>query len=251
MSQNAAQLSAAEIRDAFMQYAADTLRDSDLLPAIQAVRKAEAVQKSSNTDSETAAWAEEVLKEIHKFNTPLYIHLAKDAEAVAACGAARIADAPIPSVKQAKALPKSTEEERAYRRAVTGTAKTFRRTKQLIKKYYKGNFSVFDDNTVTALTKVRDVLTEDVKRGRFALADAENAEGKEAAQKSLHYDRATLEEAEKQLKKAMKIAAIYRDAVKPYTDAVQLLALRSAYADYEKIAARCESAEARKKEKNA
>ncbi len=243
-------LSVSEIRNAFTQYAADALRDKDLMPAIAAIRQAEAIAADSNADEASLARAKEILKEIHKFESFPYARLAEDARAVAACGAAKAAEAPMPDIRAAKALPHRSEEEKIYRLAVLENAKTQKRAKRVMKKYAKKGLPPFDENTLIALEKVRDALNRDIIGAKADGAAAESAgdtAGAAAAKKAEAYAVSTLEETEKQLKKAKKIAAVYRTATKPYTDACLLLALQSAYAGYEKIAARCEGAVARQK----
>lgn len=111
-------------------------------------------------------------------------------------------------LKAAKALPKSTEEEKAIRSEAIRIARTMKESAALIRRYGKDNIKVPDENV------------------KAEIQDRETSSFAETMQQR------------RELKAFAKAQSIYNRATKPYRDAVSLLEQAENYSHFDELAER-------------
>ena len=111
-------------------------------------------------------------------------------------------------LKAAKALPKSTEEEKAIRSEAIRVARMMKESAALIRKYGKENIKVPDESV------------------KAEIQDRETSSFAETMQQR------------RELKAFAKAQSIYNRATKPYRDAVSLLEQAENYSHFDELAER-------------
>ncbi|MBQ9229348.1 MAG: MFS transporter [Eubacterium sp.] len=243
-----------QVRALFEDYANHALKNEQIVEAIELVENARemAAKKPLNlaehrTDKkaykESKAFNEEieiakfVCKELDKFDNALGQHKLSVYREIAEQGLGFINGINLDSVsgeiKEAKALPKTTEEEKEFRAFRIEFAKSKLSAKRAYDKYY-GSVNAFVQPDMTALTALfdrEDSLDE-------ALYQAAENKDKQRA-KALSAEK---KQVQKQAKKLMDEFAKFNRAAKPFNDAEKLLRQYENYNHFDEIAALYENA---------
>ncbi len=255
-----------QVRALFEDYANGALKNRQLVEAIDLVENARemAVAEPKNTKKDVYRNAPKserkeakkaykadvefdenidiskfVCKELDKFDSDLGRHKLEVYNDIYSKGLDFINEINLKSVSaevsEAKALPKSTEEEREFRSFRIEFAKSKLSAKRAYDKYY-GSVNAFvkpDMNALTALFDKEDELDEEIYTA--------NQAGDKAKAKSLVNEK---KEVQKEAKALMDEFAKFNRAAKPYNDAEKLLKQAENYSRLDEIAAKYDEAKA-------
>ncbi len=255
-----------QVRALFEDYANGALKNSQLVEAIDLVNNAremavaepKAVNKSMYASAPKAQRKEAkkaykqavefnenidiskfVCKELDKFDSELGRHKLEVYREILAKGLDFINGINLESVraevKEAKALPKNTEEQKEFRSFRIEFAKSKLSAKRAYDKYY-GSVNAFvkpDMNALTALFDKEDELDK-------AIFDASKEKDKATAKELV----AKKKQVQKEAKSLMDEFAKFNRAAKPYNDAEKLIAQSENYSRFDEIAAKYDEAKA-------
>ena len=255
-----------QVRALFEDYANGALKNSQLVEAIDLVNNAremavaepKAVNKSMYASAPKAQRKEAkkaykqavefnenidiskfVCKELDKFDSELGRHKLEVYREIQAKGLDFINGINLESVraevKEAKALPKNTEEQKEFRSFRIEFAKSKLSAKRAYDKYY-GSVNAFvkpDMNALTALFDKEDELDK-------AIFDASKEKDKATAKELV----AKKKQVQKEAKSLMDEFAKFNRAAKPYNDAEKLIAQSENYSRFDEIAAKYDEAKA-------
>ncbi len=255
-----------QVRALFEDYANGALKNAQLVEAIDLVENAremavaepKPVSKSDYKNApkaerkeakkaykETVAFNEDidiskfVCKELDKFDSELGKHKLEVYRGIYSQGLEFINGINLESVKaevkEAKALPKTTEEEREFRSFRIEYAKSKLSARRAFDKYY-GTLNAFvkpDMNALTALFDKEDELDKQIYEA--------NQNGDKAASKALVDEK---KDVQKKAKALMDEFAKFNRAAKPYNDAEKLLKQCENYSKLDEISAQYEQAKA-------
>ena len=255
-----------QVRALFEDYANGALKNSQLVEAIDLVNNAremavaepKAVNKSMYASApkdqrkeakkaykqavefnENIDISKFVCKELDKFDSELGRHKLEVYREIQAKGLDFINGINLESVraevKEAKALPKNTEEQKEFRSFRIEFAKSKLSAKRAYDKYY-GSVNAFvkpDMNALTALFDKEDELDK-------AIFDASKEKDKATAKELV----AKKKQVQKEAKSLMDEFAKFNRAAKPYNDAEKLIAQSENDSRFEEIAAKYDEAKA-------
>ncbi len=210
------------------------IKDARKTHNASAVREAKKAYKNDKLTNEKIIIAAYVVKEMNKFDTPEIQSDVRRAEQTAAAGLANIASLKPIAKADLKSLPKTTNDEKEYRRLTFYKAKQEKYAKRALKKHYPNGITEFDESTLNTLFQAEDDT-------ELLLKDAYAAEDK-ARISTLKIQKAQIE---RDIKKANKEYNIYNVAARPYLDAKKLLIQQENYRRYEEIKERYEESKAR------
>ena len=183
-----------------------------------------------------------------RFNTPFGKMQLEEARKTVSAGYEAIYSFDKSEIAIARALPKSTPEESAYRKEAITIARDFAFAKKAAAKYYSNNIVEFDAGIFEKLFAKEDELAELLEATYQKLYRARDNKDKVAVDtcmnevKSIKAQQKALE---KDIKKATNDNSIYNRAAKPYINAKKLLAQSENYARFDEIAAMYEEAKVR------
>ena len=267
-----------KIRALFEDYGNGILKDKDLVETIEDIKEANSLKghqkknlkefkaarrSASSKEEKKAAKAaykaavefnknleisKFVLDEMDRFNTPFGRMQLEEARKTVSAGYEAIYNFNKSEVAVAKALPKSTPEEAAYRKEAISIAKDFVFAKKAAAKYYSNNIVEFDATVFEKLFAKEDELAERLEATYQKLYKARDNKDKSAVDacmaevKSIKAQQKVLE---KDIKTATNDNSIYNRAAKPYINAKKLLTQSENYARFDEIAAMYEDAKVR------
>ena len=267
-----------KIRALFEDYGNGVLKDKDLVEAIEIIREANEFSdeqpkdlKALKSAKKSASGKEEkkaakkayldavefnknieisqfVLKEMNRFNTPFGKAQLENASMVVSAGYEGIYNYDTSELAAAKALPKSTEEEKEYRKAAISTAKDFAVAKKAAAKFYSNNIVEFDVTVFETLFAKEDKLAEKLEATYQKLYKARDNKDKEEIfrytqeVKDIKAQQKTLEN---EIKKATNENSVYNRAARPVINAKKLLVQSENYARFDEIAEMYDDAKAR------
>ncbi len=237
-----------QVRAMFEDYANNALKNSQLVEAIDLVNDAKEKaaaelitpdkskgRKQYRADleyNEEIEISQFVCKELDKFDSPLYRHQVEVSRGVFNAGLDHIKNIDLATakgeLKAAKALPKSTEDEKELRKFRIEFAKKNISAKKAFDKYY-GTINEFKEPSMAELTALfdkEDALDAEI----FDLVSA----GDKAKAKALQAEK---KEIQKEAKALMDEFAKFNRAAKPYIDAKKLLTQQENYSHFDEIAA--------------
>lgn len=213
--------------------------------AVKAAKKALADAKEFNANIEISAIVNEEMK---KFSTEVVKEKVRIAEEIYKGGLSGLLNVDDGIVKAAKALPKNTEEEKLYRKAMIDSAASRLHSKKVILKELGGTISEFDtsvfdefDRREEELDNLQKKLYDELDMAKKAKAQNEAAALK-AELKKTTAERRTLN---KELKASTKAHSVYYSAAKTYLNAKRLLDEKENYAHFDKIAEMYDGAKVR------
>ena len=222
--------------------------------ARKAAKKAYLADKEFNEEIEIAKF---VCEELDKFSTDAVKLEVAENRKVFVNGLDGLLNTDIATIKEeikvAKALPKSTKEEKAIRKIAVEIAKKKKASYKAIKKYFSDgqdfaqpDFAVlekFFDAEDECDAKLKD-LANDLRIAKKA-KDNEKVKAIKAQIKSVEAER---NEARKNSKDQMDKHAFFNRAAKPYLDAKKILEQKENYSHFEEIEALYDEAKVRHEE---
>ncbi|MCH5199240.1 MAG: MFS transporter [Oscillospiraceae bacterium] len=184
------------------------------------------------------ATSDRILDELNKFSSEQGIEALKRARYIENAGLNGCLNIELPSKKEIKAMPKTTEAEKESRRNLLMLRENIRSAKKAVKKYYPNGIEDFDNSVFEKLFAAQDKNENDISDTVKSLKRMNEDGNKDMASaqklrlKELH---SVKKEIEKEIKKATDQNSIYYRAAKPYLDAVKLIKQFENYGNYEKI----------------
>ncbi len=267
-----------KIRALFEDYGNGVLKDRDLVEAIEIIKEANELEnaqpknlKEFKAEKKKASGKEEkkaakkaykeavelnkkieiskfVRDEMNRFNTPYGKMQLEDARKTAHAGFDAIYSYDKSELAEARKLPSSTPEEKAYRKEAISRAKDFADAKKAAAKFFSNNIVEFDVSLFEKLFEREDRLDEKLQETYQKLY---NARDKKDKAKIEHYMqevkdiRALQKQLEKEIKQATNDNSVYNRAAKPIIKAKKLVAQSENYAKFDEIAAMYDEAKAR------
>ncbi|MBQ2758774.1 MAG: MFS transporter [Clostridia bacterium] len=271
-----------KIRALFEDYGNNAVNDGELVEAVDLVRKvrenvaAEPLTIDKSLIADAKAHGKEELKaakkelrarkefneeieialmvqnELNKFSTrPVQIQLqkAKETYALGLQGAFSFSDT---LLKEAKALPKTTEEEKLVRSNAISLAKDARIAKRCAKKNFPNGITEYDSGIFSVLFDKADEIDatlENLYKEKYIAKDAKDKERLKAVEEKIKAVKEEKKLNEKAIKEETTKNAIFNRAAKPYMDAKKLIAQEENYNHLADIEALYDEAKARYEEK--
>lgn len=267
-----------KIRALFEDYGNGVLKDRDLVEAIEIIKEANELEnaqpknlkefkaaKKNASDKEEKKAAKKaykeavafnqnieiskfVIDEMNRFNTPFGRMGLEEARKTASAGYEAIYNYDASGIREAKALPTGTPEEKEYKKTALSIAKDFVYAKKAAKKYFPNGIKEFDTSIFETLFNKEDNLAEELEAAYKKLYDARDRKDKSAVEKHMQVVksiRAEQKAVENEIKKATNDNSVYNRAAKPYINAKKLLTQSENYAKFDEIAAMYEEAKLR------
>ncbi len=267
-----------KIRALFEDYGNGILKDSDLVETIDIIKQAKelenaqpktlaeyklAIKQASDKASKKAAKKEYnaakqynvdieisklVLEEMARFNTPFGKIQLEQARTTASLGYDAIYNYSRSELADAKALPKSTVEEKEFRKNAISVAKDFVDAQKVAKKNFNNNIVEFDSSIFEKLFDREDEISAKIEDAYNNLYNAKDIKDKDAVAqykseiKELKKERSLVE---KEIKNATTENSLYTRAARPVIKAQKLLIQAENYTKLEEIESLYEDAKAR------
>ncbi len=216
-----------------------------------AVKAAKQEYKDLKADNEKIEIAQYVVKELNKFDTDAGKAQLAEAQKIYDSGLEGLYSLEIPSMKAAKALPKSTEAEKELRRNAINRVRMIKDSKKVLANKYAGGIEKFDVKVFEQLFEKEDELDVQIKEAVNELRSAakeKNKDAEKAANEKIKKLRKSRDEIRKKIKSATDENSIYARAAKPYIEAEKILRQRENYLHYEDIKAGYEESKMRHEE---
>lgn len=216
-----------------------------------AVKAAKQEYKDLKADNEKIEIAQYVVKELNKFDTDAGKAQLAEAQKIYDSGLEGLYSLEIPSMKAAKALPKSTEAEKELRRNAINRVRMIKDSKKVLANKYAGGIEKFDVKVFEQLFEKEDELDAQIKEAVNELRSAakeKNKDAEKAANEKIKKLRKSRDEIRKKIKSATDENSIYARAAKPYIEAEKILRQRENYLHYEDIKAGYEESKMRHEE---
>lgn len=192
-----------------------------------------------------------VVKEINRFNTLEGKIQLQEAQETVEAGYDSIYNFDVATLKAAKALPKNTPEEKAYRKAEIERAKDTMYAKKVALKHFPNGIQEFDASVFEKLFAKDDELSEKIEakyQECYAARDKKDKAAVKRITEELHSLRQESKENERAIKKATDANSLYTRAAKPYITAKKLIIQSENYNHLEDILAMYDGAKARHEE---
>lgn len=260
------------VRALFEDYGNGVLGDSELVEAVDIIRNARenavkefAVADKALKKSDKKAYREAVkyneeieisqfvCKELDKFTSETTARKLKLCENIYRTGLDYVTTIDLATanqeLKNAKTLPKNTEDEKDFREFAIGLARNKIRAYNTITKYYKeGKLERPDFNDLEILYKKEDELNAQMK-ALYLAQDQERKNGNKSAKKEFAAQIKAVKKEKEAVLKAQKTEsdahARFNQAAKPYLDAEKLFKEKENFTHLEEISAEYEEAKAR------
>ncbi len=268
-----------QIRAMFEDYGNGVLQDKDIVSTIDTIREAEtyasaAPKEITKRDIKAARSKAEkkaakkayrdameynrmieiskiVMDEMNRFTTVEGQAQLEEAKQAVEMGYDFIYNFDPQAVKRARALPKATEKEKAYRKAEIQRARDAAFARRTALRKFPDGIQEFDVSVFESLFAREDALNEKIESLYKAYYDAKKQKN-QAEVNSLKADikaaKAEKKVLDAEIKKAGDENALYTRAAKPYIDAKKLLTQAENYGRFEEIAAMYDDAKVRHEE---
>ncbi len=268
-----------QIRAMFEDYGNGVLQDKDIVSTIDTIREAEtyasaAPKEITKRDIKAAKSKAEkkaakkayrdameynrmieiskiVMDEMNRFTTVEGQAQLEEAKQAVEMGYDFIYNFDPQAVKRARALPKATEKEKAYRKAEIQRARDAAFARRTALRKFPDGIQEFDVSVFESLFAREDALNEKIESLYKAYYDAKKQKN-QAEVNSLKADikaaKAEKKVLDAEIKKAGDENALYTRAAKPYIDAKKLLTQAENYDRFEEIAAMYDDAKVRHEE---
>ena len=267
-----------KIRALFEDYGNGILKDRDLVETIEIIKAAKALENAQPKDlaeyklhtkqakdkAEKKAAKKQyndakqynvdieiskiVLDEMNRFNTTYGQIQLERARATASLGYDAIYNYNHSELMDAKALPKSTTEEKEFRKNAISVAKDFADAQKVAKKNFNNNIVEFDSSIFDKLFNREDDISAKIEDAYNNLYNAKDIKDKDAVArykaeiKKLKKERSIVE---KEIKNATTENSLYTRAARPVIKAQKLLIQAENYTKLEEIENLYEEAKAR------
>ena len=267
-----------KIRALFEDYGNGILKDRDLVETIEIIKAAKALENAQPKDlaeyklhikqakdkAEKKAAKKQyndakqynvdieiskiVLDEMNRFNTTYGQIQLEHARATASLGYDAIYNYNHSELVDAKALPKSTTEEKEFRKNAISVAKDFADAQKVAKKNFNNSIVEFDSSIFDKLFNREDDISAKIEDAYNNLYNAKDIKDKDAVAqykseiKKLKKERSIVE---KEIKNATTENSLYTRAARPVIKAQKLLIQAENYTKLEEIENLYEEAKAR------
>ncbi len=205
-----------------------------------AVKVAKAAHRKQREENEQIEIAQFVMREMNRFESPEGKAELASAKLVLAAGLSGFTQVGSSTVKEAKALPKQTAQEKEDRKTALMKARSIKTAHRTIRKYYPDGLEEFDASVFEKLFAAEDETELALHTAQEKLLQAKQEKDGNSVKllgdqvKDLQRQKA---EISREIKKATNQNSIYNHAAKPYLDAQKLLVQQENYRHYEEIAA--------------
>ncbi len=271
-----------KIRAMFEDYTNGSIKDADLVESIDIIRSArelaaaepaavskkdyksvkdKAARKAAKSEYQKAVERNReieiskfVCEEIDKFSTETYSKMADICDDIIAAGEGAVASYDLSVVgrelKEAKALPKNTREEKDYREFMVDMARNKKSASKAFKKYFKTTDALVapDFAVLEGYFDAEDACDAKLKELYERKREALDSAAKKEISALIAAEKKSREEIRKLSKAEMDKHAYYNRAVKPYLEAKKLVAQRQNYSRFEEILEGYEDAKLRAEE---
>ncbi len=208
---------------------------------IRSVSDNKSEQKTIREENEKIEIAEFVMNEINRFSTVEGVAELDSARQIVSAGLNGFIDTNCLCEKEAKAMPKTTAQEKAERSKAVSKAREFKFAQKTIKKYYPEGLTEFDVSVFNKLFDVEENVETEIRETLSKIKTA-HENGEKSVLPELKETLAQLRNQKNnvgiEIKKANRQFSVYNRAAKPYIMAKKLLLQSENYAKYEEIAAR-------------
>ena len=274
-----------KIRAMFDDYAQGVLTDEQLVEGVELIREAQECEhkekapvskaglkaaretgdkakfkeakeqyKKLLADNEAIETSKYVLLELHRFETEQGKADLETARAIIEAGPEKAVSAFTTTMREAKRMPKRTEEEKELRKNMIRLVRDVNAAKKCIAKYYKNGPVEFDSAALDALYEkdyeLQLKLSELYKQIKEAKAKKDSAQAGRLSEE-IRALRAEHSDVQKRIKKGSEENSIYYRAAKPYLDAKRLVVQSENYTHLDEILSLYDEAAARISEKAA
>ena len=192
-----------------------------------------------------------VMDEMNRFNTVEGQAQLEEARKAVEMGYDFIYNYDPQALARAKALPKGTEKEKAYRKAEIQRARDAAFARRTALRKFPNGIQEFDVSVFDGLFAREDELNakiESLYSAYYAAKKEKNPRKVESLKAEIKAAKADKRVVEAEIKKAGDENALYTRAAKPYIDAKKLLTQAENYSRFEEIAAMYDDAKARHEE---
>lgn len=245
-----------KIRAMFEDYSNGALKDENLIEGVEIIKESRALAclepvnadkksmskkeykeaKKKNEDIEIAKF---VCDELDKFNSEIYAIKLNAAEKAVAKGLEGIAAFDMKAIKSeladAKALPKSTQQEKEKRRVLMDLAASKKSAFKAYKKYYAGKADfVKPDIAVLESWFDKEDESDALLKSLYEQKRTDKANKSDLGEKIKEAKKAKKTAADS-AQKEMDLQAYFARAAKPYLDAYKLMTESENYSDIDKI----------------
>lgn len=213
--------------------------------AVKAAKNEVTLAKEYNASIEISAIVND---EMTKFSTELFAEKVRIAQEIYDGGIEGLINVDDNILKLARALPKSTEEEKLYRKAMIDSASSRLHSKKVILKELGGTITEFDTSVFDVFDSREAALDELQKKLYNELDIAKKAKASDVAAKlreQLKQSSKERRKLNKERKAEDKAHSVYYSAAKTYLNAKLLLEEKKNHADFDKIAATYDEAKKR------
>lgn len=268
-----------QIRAMFEDYGNGVLQDKDIVSTIDTIREAEtyasaAPKEITKRDIKAAKSKAEkkaakkayrdameynrmieiskiVMDEMNRFTTVEGQAQLEEAKQAVEMGYDFIYNFDPQAVKRAKALPKATEKEKAYRKAEIQRARDAVFARRTALRKFPNGIQEFDVSVFESLFAREDALNEKIEslyKAYYAAKKQKNQAEVNSLKADIKAAKAEKKVLDAEIKKAGDENALYTRAAKPYIDAKKLLTQAENYCRFEEIAAMYDDAKVRHEE---
>lgn len=239
-----------KIRALFEDYGNNVLSDDALVETVDIIKEAESFcdktpiekpkSKAERELNEKIEIARLVMKELHRFSTPLGAMEKEYANSIYTLGLENIGSLDTISRTDAKNMPKDTPEQKEMRRYALSHIAKVKNAKKACQKYYPNGIEEFDNSIFEELFKAEDENDLAIHNTLKAMKQAKE-NGDKATVQSLKEEVKKLQYLQRKIKgeieKATESHTSFYRAAKPYLDAKRTLVQIENYEHLDEIMA--------------
>lgn len=215
------------------------------------IKEAKDRYKKAKEDNEKIEIAHLVMNELHRFETAEGAAQIDMAQRIVNAGLNGFMNEQMITKAQAKAMPKTTQEEKDRRRDAFMQISKIKTAQKAIKKYFPNGIEEFDNSVFEKLFKAEDENELELHNALKSMKTAKENNNNSDIQK-LKTKIKELQQKKAKIKKEIKTAtdqnSIYYRAAKPYLDAEKTLKQMENYQHYDEIIALYDDAKSRVEE---
>lgn len=232
-----------KIRAASEDYSNGIVSEERMTEAAEIIKEAREYagmqyDKTSKEMSEKAEISEFVLNELNFYNSSRGIAKLNISKEIVSAGINGFSQLDIFDIRQIKAMPKSTVEEKEKRNDMLSMAREMKLSRKTMKKHYPNGVDEFDKSLFNRLFESEEKLdrsiTETVIKKKKA-AESGNKSAVSELGEELKKLRKEKENVKTEIKKLTREYTLYTRAVKPFISAEKCLAQCENYRRYEEI----------------
>ncbi len=205
------------------------------------IKEEKAKYKADKLFNEKVQISDFVIKELEKFSDFDFIRQIDESQRIVSAGINGFLNVEILSLKDAKAMPKKTKEEKEKRNNAIDRARAMNDARKTAQKHYENGVEEFDFSVFDKLYELEDEVNEQIKSAYSEYNKTKNKELKD----TIELLKVKRKKINSEIKKANNQSDIFATAAKPYLDAKRLLAQKENYSRYDEIKALYDDAKKR------